>query len=136
MSLHIAHRAGALVVSAFSSVREDSLDQLVTVLENLLPGARRVVVDLSQVTLAPSERVTRFMEHLTTLREASDVEIVVVADRISARRVLHAARRGKAVAVVSSLAAGLDPSRIVPSQRTGSEEAEAGKRVEPVRPAP
>lgn len=116
MSIHIAHRAGALVVSALSSLREDALDQLTTMLTNLLPGAQRVVLDLSQVTLVPSERVNRFMEHLSTLRDDSGVDIVVVADRLSARRVLRAASRGHS-AVVSTLAAGLDQLPIVPTQR-------------------
>lgn len=123
MSIHIAHRAGALVVSALSSMREDALDQLTTMLTNLLPGAQRVVLDLSQVTLVPSERVNRFMDHLGTLRDDSGVDIVVVADRLSARRVLRAASRGHA-AVVSSLTAGLDQSPVVPTQRPADKSAQ------------
>jgi len=108
VSLHIAHREGALVVTALCASRDDCLTQLTTTLDGIVAAADRVVLDLSEVTLAPSQRVTAFMEHLTRLRDTSDCEVVVVADRLSARRVLRAAAPDHQVAVVPSLAIALE----------------------------
>ncbi|PVG82339.1 hypothetical protein DDE18_12685 [Nocardioides gansuensis] len=117
MSLHITHRAGALVVRAVAAAREDCLAQLNSVLGNLLSSADRVVLDLSEVMLAPSERVVRFMQHLTSLSLASGCEIVVVAERLSARRVLRAASPGRLVGIVPTLAAALGEHPSVPGPR-------------------
>jgi hypothetical protein len=108
MSLHITHRGGALVVTALSATRDDCLTQLSTTLGNFLTSADRVVLDLSEVTLAPAEPVRAFMEHLTNLHDTTDCDVVVVADRLSARRVLRTASRGHCVPVVPSLATALD----------------------------
>lgn len=106
LSLYITHRAGALVVSAVAAAREDCFAQLTSVLGNLLSSADRVVLDLSQVMLAPAERVVRFMEQLTSLSGVSSCQVVLVAERLSARRVLRAAAPSHLV-IVPSLAAAL-----------------------------
>lgn len=124
MTIHIAHRAGALVVSAVSSAHEDVLDQLTVMLTNLVSCAERVVLDVSQLTLTQSERVARFMDRLDVLRDTSDTEIVVVASRLSARRVLRAATPVRLVAVVPTLVAALGQPPTVPGQRVSTEDSE------------
>lgn len=125
MSLHVTHRSGALVVVALAAARDNCLDQLTTVLADLVSCADRVVLDVSQVTFAPSSRVSAFMEHLARVATASSCEVIVVAERLSARRILRAAAPGDAVAVVSSLEAaigetGADAPRVpAPRQRSG-----------------
>lgn len=120
MSLHISHRHGALLVSARSAARDDCIDQLVTVLPGLVAGTGRVVLDLSEVTLTPSKRISCFMEHVADLLRAGGCEVIVVAERLSARRVLRAAGGGDVVPVVGSVtvALGEPPEPRVPAQRS------------------
>jgi hypothetical protein len=102
MSVFVTHRAGALVAIARSGAQHDPFPDLTTMLDHLVKNYDRIMLDLSGVTLAPPARLAAFLAEVESHQDESGTEIILVADRLSARRLLRAMAANE-VAVVSSL---------------------------------
>ena len=119
MSVFITHSRGVAVIRARSGGHDDPFVQLTTVLSSVLRSADRVVLDLSGVTLAPSRTVSAFVEHLSALSRDVGAHIVVVADRLSARRVLRAVVSEPGLLIAPSVPAALESHPAAPVPRSG-----------------
>lgn len=108
MSVYVSHQSDAVVVSARPAGQEDCLPQLEHVLENLLDLGCRVVLDLSEVTMAPASRITAFMERVSGLREAAGCTLVVVVRGTTERWVLSTLAPEPALPIVESVAEALE----------------------------
>ena len=107
MSVFVTQASGTIVLRARSAVHDDPFAQVTSVLTTLARQGERIVLDLDGVTLTPSRRVLDFIAELTEVCRASGAQVVVVADRLSARRLLHALAPGHAIEVVHSVEAAL-----------------------------
>jgi hypothetical protein len=116
--LRAVHHGSVLVVSVHGN-DPDMLQRLGGALEDVVHHGESVIIDLSELTLAPRSSVMPFLEKLTTLADRSPTGVVVVADRLSARRALNRLLRTAKAAIVPSpeaalrlIAQGLAPTRI------------------------
>jgi hypothetical protein len=102
MSVHVTHRSGALVATARLGAEHDPLPDVTTVLAHMVQTCDRIMIDLSGVTLAPPGRIAAFLADVVSHQHDSGAEIILVADRLTARRLLRAMSANE-VAVVSSV---------------------------------
>jgi anti-anti-sigma regulatory factor len=100
MTVFVTRRSGALVAIARSGAQHDPLPDLTRMLDHLVENYDRIFLDLSGVTLAPPARVAAFLAEVESHQHESGAEILLVANRPSARRLLRAMAAGQ-VAVVS-----------------------------------
>lgn len=119
MTVLVTPEADALVVVARASGHQDPLAELTSMLANLTENRQRVVLELSEATLAPYARVAAFMKFVARRREESGCEIVVVADRLSARQVLRALSPDESVPVIPSLSAALGGRAVLQAPPAG-----------------
>ena len=106
MSVCVVHHDAVLVVSVRGN---DSamLERLAVALEDVVRHRQSVIIDLSELTLAPRSRIVPFVEQLAALAERSPTAFVVVADRLSARKVLNRLMRGSKAATAPSVSAAM-----------------------------
>lgn len=106
MSVHAVHHDGVLVVSVHGN-DSDMLRRLACALEDVVRHGESIAIDLSELTLAPRSSVVPFLEQLAALAETPAAGVVIMADRLSARRVLNRLLRSEKVATAHTLAAAL-----------------------------
>lgn len=107
MSIRAVHCDSALVVSVHGN-DPAMLERAAAALGDVVRHRESLVVDLSDLTLAPVSRIVRFIERLAALAESSPAAVVVVADRLSARRVLNRLMRESKVRTAPSVTAALE----------------------------
>ncbi len=106
MSVHAVHQDDVLVVSVHGN-DPDLLRRLADAFQEVMLHGESIVIDLSELTLAPRSSVVPFLERLAALAERSPAGVVLVADRLSARRVLNRLLRSRCVATAQTVPAAL-----------------------------
>jgi hypothetical protein len=90
MSVYLTRHSGALVAIVRSGAEHDPFPDLTMMLGNLVRDCDRIMLDLSGVTLAPPARVAALLAEVESHQHESGAEIILIADRQSARRLLRA----------------------------------------------
>lgn len=106
MSVHAVHHDDVLVVSVHGN-DVDMLRRLADALEDVVRHGESLVLDLGQLTLAPRSNVEPFLKQLAAVAERSPAGVVIVADRLSARRVLNRLMRSPKVSTAHTVATAL-----------------------------
>jgi hypothetical protein len=130
MSVTITHHRGIRVARLHPETSQDSLAQVVEMLPALLESRDRLVLDLSAVTLTPPRRIADFLRTVCDHRAGSATEIILVAERLSARRLLRTMSPDGDLRIVATIA-DADPACVDgwaggKTARSADQDASAG----------